>query len=72
MQQPDEPGLSLDEGADHRALVLADNEIAFPVPGLAAVAGFEGALMDGEHRLGEPRASAAGSLVRLSVITTRA
>ena len=34
MQQPDEPGLALDERADRGLLVLADDQVALPVPGL--------------------------------------
>ena len=31
-QQPDQPGLPLDQRADRRARVLADDEVALPVP----------------------------------------
>jgi hypothetical protein len=42
MQQSDHPGLPFDERADRLALVLADDEIAPPVPRLGAVLGWEG------------------------------
>ena len=37
--EPDQAGLALDEGADRRVLVLADDEVTFPVTRLAAVGG---------------------------------
>jgi hypothetical protein len=51
MKQPDQAGLSFDEGAYRRPLALADDEIPFPMPGLGTVLGQERALMDREHRL---------------------
>ncbi len=63
MHQPDRAGLALDEGSDRRALVLADDEATFPVPWLAAVGGSEWPLMDGQHRLGEPRTALPRPLV---------
>ena len=42
VQQPDQPGLPLDERADRRALVLADDQIAFPVPGSERSSGGKG------------------------------
>jgi hypothetical protein len=69
VQQPDHPGLPFDQRADCRALVLADDEISLPVPGLRAVIGLEGPLADGEHRLLEPRAAPVATLMRPPVIT---
>src|SRR6185295_18390697 len=53
----------LDEGADRRALIVADDEVAFPVPRLAAVGGGEWPLVDEQRRLGEPWATPARALV---------
>jgi len=41
VHQPDPAGLPLDEGADRRALVLADDEVTFPVAWLTAGGGIE-------------------------------
>jgi hypothetical protein len=68
-QQPDHPGLPFDQRADRRALVLADDEISFPVPRVGAVRGLEGPLVDGEHRLLEPGPAPFGPLMRTPVIT---
>src|SRR5262245_46945342 len=67
VHQSDQTGLALDEGADRRALVLADDEVTFPVPRLAAVGGSEWPLMDRQHRLSEPWATPARALVRAAV-----
>jgi hypothetical protein len=42
MQQPYEPGLPFDERSDRRTLVFADDEVALPAPGLAAVTRIKG------------------------------
>jgi hypothetical protein len=63
------PGLPLDQRADRRALVLADDEILLPMPGLRAVIRLERPLADGEHGLPGPRAPPAGMLMRPAVIT---
>ena len=69
MQQSDHPGLPFDECADRRFLVLADDEIAFPVPRLGAVLGREGPLVDGEHRLLKPRPTPFAALLSAPVIS---
>ena len=69
MQQPDHPGLPFDECADRRALVLADDEITFPVPRLGAVLGREGPLVDREHRMLKPRPTPFGALMSAPVIS---
>ena len=51
VQQTGRAGLALDERADRGLLVLADDQIALPVPGLAAVLGRERPLVDRAHRL---------------------
>ena len=72
MQQPDQPGLAFDECADRRALVLADDQVALPVPGLGAVLGRERPLVDGEHRLLEPGPTAFGALLSAPMISAGA
>ncbi|EPQ45517.1 transposase [Mycobacterium pseudoshottsii JCM 15466] len=67
MHQSNQPGLALDEGADRRALVLAEDEVAFPVSWLTAVGGGEWPLVDRQHRLGEPWATPARPLVRAAM-----
>lgn len=42
VQQPNQTCLSLDEGANRRALVLTNDEISFPVARLGAVGGSNG------------------------------
>jgi hypothetical protein len=70
VQEPDRPGLSLDQGADRRALVFANDEIALPMPGLGPVQRIEGPLADGEYGLLEPPPSPFGVLVRATVIAS--
>jgi hypothetical protein len=69
VQQPDQPGSALHEGADRRPVVAADDQISFPVPGRGSVTGIERALMDGQHRLGEPRPAPLDPLVGSPMIT---
>jgi hypothetical protein len=63
MQQPDEAGLALNEGADGGLLILADDQIVFSVARLGAVAGWEGPLVDRQHRLFEACPAAIGTLL---------
>jgi hypothetical protein len=63
-QQPHRQGLTLDEGADGRLLVPADDQISFPMSCLAAVLRLEGPLPDREHRLLEPGTAPVAALMR--------
>lgn len=54
MDQSHETGLAFDEGADRRAVVVADDEVTLPVPGFGPVEGREGPVVDGQHRLLKP------------------
>ena len=62
VQQPNHPGLTLDQRADRGSLVLTDDQIAFPVPGRP--------LVYREHRLGEPGPAPLDLLVRPPVIAS--
>ena len=55
-------------GADHRAVVAADDEIAFPVSGLGPVLGPERTLVDRQHRLGEAGPATVDPLLGPSMI----
>src|SRR5689334_24907117 len=68
VQEPDQSGRALDERADRRALVSADDQVALPVPCLAAIFNRRGPLMDCEHRLLKARAAAICSLLSAAVI----
>jgi hypothetical protein len=72
MQEPDHPGLPLHQGADRRALVLADDEVSLPMAGLGAILGTEGPLMNREHGLLEPGRAPFGPLMRAPVIASGA
>ena len=67
VHQSNQAGLALNESADRRALVLADDEVTFPVARLTAVSGIEWPLMDRQHRLSEPRTTPAWPLVRAAM-----
>ena len=54
VQQPDYPGLPFDEGADRRGLVLTNDQVSLPMPGLRAVLGRKRPFVDGEHRVLKP------------------
>jgi hypothetical protein len=41
VQEPDHPGLPLDERADRGALLPADDEVSLPVPGWVRSAGWK-------------------------------
>ncbi len=69
MQQENEAGLALDEGADCGLLVRADDQVAFPMSSLVAIFGWEWPLVDRQHRLLESWASPILSAVRAAVIT---
>jgi hypothetical protein len=69
VQQPDEAGLALDERADRGALVLSDDQVAFPVPGLAAVLGRERPLVDRAHRLLKAWTAPIGAPLGATMIT---
>jgi len=75
VQQQHVTGGALDQGADRRPAVLADQEIAFPVAGHGPVIGLGGPLADHHHALhmgvtaplagpalGPPGAQATGQL----------
>jgi acyl CoA:acetate/3-ketoacid CoA transferase beta subunit len=68
VQQADHSGLPLDQGADRRALVLADDQITFPMAGLGTVIGLERPLADSEHGLLGPGPAPLGALMRAAVI----
>lgn len=69
VQQPDDPSGALDQCADHRALVFADDVVALPVSGLGAVTRVEGPLVDGQHGLCEPGPTLLGLAVGPSMVT---
>jgi hypothetical protein len=54
VQQSDQSGLPLDERADGRALILAEDQMAFPTALFGSVLGREGTLVDGEHWVLKP------------------
>jgi hypothetical protein len=68
MQQANHAGLAFDQRADGRTLVLADDEVSLPMPGLAAILWLERALVDGQHRLLEAWPAPIDMLVRAAVI----
>jgi hypothetical protein len=72
MHQAHHSGLTFDEGADRREVVVTDDEIALPVSGLGAVVDREWAVVDRQHRLLEPQSAALPTLVRATVIPARA
>ncbi len=72
VQQADGAGLTLDQRADRGLLVLADDEVSFPVPSLATVLGWEWTLMDRLHRLLKPGSTPIGSLLGAAVFASRA
>ena len=49
VQEADEPGGTLDEGADLGGLVFANDQIALPVPRYGSIVGFSRALRDIDH-----------------------
>lgn len=69
VQQADGPGPPFDEGADRGLVVFADDEVSFPLPGLGALLGRKRPVVDGEHRLLEPRPAPVGVLVGAAVVT---
>ena len=72
MQQTNEAGLTFHECADRGLLVLADDQIAFPVPGLGAVVGRERSLVDRTHRLFEPGPATVDALLDAAMIAVGA
>ncbi|CKT26315.1 Uncharacterised protein [Mycobacterium tuberculosis] len=72
VQQPNQTCLSLDEGANRRALVLTNDEISFPVARLGAVGGIERPLVNRQHRLGEARAATARTQMGAAMSSSRA
>ena len=72
MQPTDEAGLVFDQRADRRALVLADEELALPMARLRAIVGWEGSLVDGEHRLFEPGSTPVAALMSAAMVSSRA
>jgi hypothetical protein len=57
-------GGALDEGADRRRAVGADDQVAFPVPGHGPVADVGRALTDHDHRVADPGRAGGGVAAR--------
>jgi hypothetical protein len=72
VEQPDRPGLPFDEGADRRGLVLADDQVSLPMPGLRAVLGQKRPFVDGEHRVLKPWPTLFGVLLSPPMIAAGA
>ena len=72
MQQPDDAGLRSTRVPIAERLVVADDEVALPMPGFGAILGSEWAVVDGQHRLLEPRPAALEALVSAAVVPTGA
>lgn len=68
MHQTHHSGLTFDQGGDRRAVVVANDQVAFPVASLRSVIDRERTVVDGEHRLLKPWSSALLTLVRAAVI----
>lgn len=68
VQQPQQPGLPFDQGADRGPLVAADDEVALPVPRLGPVCGLEGSLVHRQHGLLKPGPPALDTLLRAPVL----
>jgi len=68
VHQPQHPGLAFDQRTDRREVVVADDEVALPVPGFRPVGRRDGTVVDGEHGLLKPRPPALLALVRSAVI----
>jgi hypothetical protein len=69
MEHADHPGSPLDERADCGALILADDQISFPMPRLGAVLGRERPLVNREHRLLKSRPTLFCALMSAPVIS---
>lgn len=72
MHQAQHPGLAFNQSADSREVVVADDEISFPVALFETVGWWERRVVDGQYRLLKPRSPALLALVGSAMITTGA